>query len=419
MDYETIALRFMENWKIERSARIISYRPTYDDSDIQKIIQVLKNESVWRSDSEACQRLISAFRKKVNPSKHLIPISSASAGIHIALTYFLRTRGNYVLIPSYTWYAVAATVLNCGGIPLFWDLSLDSLKLSSVPPTVSRKRIACCVTSHLFGIPSISDAHLVWLRENDIPLVEDCAQSALGSDDGIVIGRAGAVAIYSFNGSKHIPAGEGGMLVTNDEDLASFCNNFIMTVDSPKVVRINRFNSASEGWNYRLGAVYAALAESLVYKLQRQLDSIDSNARTLAGILSDFSFIKLVDIPPSFQKRMYLGYPVLIATDGDSGISDVALRNILYFILRYAGVACTVWVDEPIQCTQLLKRYYREKGIAPKIEEYKHAHAFANRHLVFTNVMKLKRDEKETSVLKRVLSAAAEVLLSKDGAAWS
>jgi dTDP-4-amino-4,6-dideoxygalactose transaminase len=159
----------------------------------------------------------------------------------------------------------------------FFDIKPKTLKTNIAETLINNCEIGCCIISHLFGVPALEENDLRWLQTNKIPLIEDCAQSISGKTVSYTIGRAGAVSIYSFNGSKYIPAGEGGMIATDDEHLFNFCNNFLMTVDSPRIISIHRFNDASEGWNYRLGSISASLAASLI----NRVDDIEKNIETI------------------------------------------------------------------------------------------------------------------------------------------
>src|SRR3990172_13115458 len=81
--------------------------PKFDQDDFTSLCQVLQGESLWRSDSEASQRLIKAFKEYIYPAKFTIPVSSGTAGLHTVISYFVRHRGRFILITTYEWYSVA------------------------------------------------------------------------------------------------------------------------------------------------------------------------------------------------------------------------------------------------------------------------------------------------------------------------
>jgi dTDP-4-amino-4,6-dideoxygalactose transaminase len=334
---------------------------------------------MWRLHSEASVRLISSFRKAINPAKFLIPVSSATAGLHICLAYYTRQRGPHVLVPSFTWYVVPATVLNCGGKPVFADLTLPSLRLAEFDK-IAAKEIGCAVISHLFGIPSLTRHHLNWLRKSGVPLVEDCAQCVAGDMDGTPVGRLGDVAVYSFNGSKHIPAGEGGMIATDNERIAKFADNFVMSVASPQGMKVRRFNSASEGWNYRLDAISASLAESLIHSLPRRIETASNAAIRIIDNLKGMSSIQVTG-QPFPHHCAHLGLPIFVTRSID-GFSLRESRDILFFMLRLAGIGASVWVPEPMQATKRMRAFFQSGGGKPSPDDYRNAASFANRHLI-------------------------------------
>jgi dTDP-4-amino-4,6-dideoxygalactose transaminase len=373
-----VAKSFLEAARISQKPPHSAAVP-YSLQDAFSLLRVLNGESMWRFGSEAANRLVSSFRMAINPARFLIPVSSATAGLHICSTYYIRKRGPNVLVPSFTWYAVPATVINSGGRPIFTDISLPSLKLKSFSGLKSNQ-ISCAVISHLFGLPALTPEHLRWLRKFQIPLVEDCAQCVTGNVGSEHIGRLGDVAVYSFNGSKHIPAGEGGLIATNNADIAEFATNFVMTVDSPQGMKINRFNSASEGWNYRVGSITASLADSLICSLPERMDIATHAVETYRDLLSEKPFVQIAGEP--FPKLCaHLGFPVYL-TQPIPGFSIHESRDVLFYMLRLAGVRASVWVPEAMQETKRMLRFYRDFGERPSPEEYRNSTRFSETHII-------------------------------------
>ncbi len=397
------AQKIITNYNLQHAIDLNAY-PIFEQDDFASLDQVLRGESLWRSDSEASHRLTNVFKQYVNPSEFSIPVSSGTAGLHTVISYFVRHKGRFILMSAYTWYSVAASVINSGGIPIFYDIAFQSVKMETPDLGISPSEIGCCVVSHLFGVPAVDDKALEWLRSNDIPIVEDCAQCIRGKISAYDnVGGIGVAAIYSFNGSKHIPAGEGGMIATDNPDIAAFANNFIMTVDSPRELQIHRFNSASEGWNYRLGAISASLAASLIPKTEKNASRIYRNGYRLASYLTKFPFVNFVENVAEQNERMWLGFPIYIDSKRNY---DYSLRNTLYFLLRYAGYPCSVWVDLPIPETELLQKFYNANPSAKQTDTWPGA-KYASEHLLILSGLQ-GLDESNLSLLEKVFLSFTE-----------
>lgn len=226
----------------------------------------------------------------------------------------------------------------------------------------------------------MNQKHVQWLRANRIPIIEDCAQAIQGSDSGLAVGRIGDAAVFSFNGSKHLPAGEGGLIATDDDALASFVNDFIMSVQTPLEVVIRRFNDGSAGWNYRLGSMTASLAEALIHGLPERVEVALRAHETLRQTLRERTWLPILGepFPNDFAP---LGCPVRLCRSVP-GFSLAESRALLYFALRFAGVPASVWVPDTIPSTRRLQRFYEKAHRNPDTTADTSAKVIADGHIV-------------------------------------
>ena len=153
---------------------------------------------------------------------HTVSVNSATSGLIAAMGAIGLSPGDEVIVPPWTMSASVAAPIFYGGIPVFADIEDETF-------CIDPERVAAEITSktkavvavNMFGHP----ARLAQLRKlcdaNDIYLIEDNAQAPLGSEQGRYTGTIGHIGIYSLNFHKHIHTGEGGMCVTNDDDLAT------------------------------------------------------------------------------------------------------------------------------------------------------------------------------------------------------
>lgn len=212
-----------------------------------------------------------AFEREIERKfkvKHAVAVNSGTAALHASLVA-LDVRGQEVITSPFTFSATAAAILMAGGRPVFVDVSKDTFCLE--PKEVKRaitKKTAAILPVHLFGyFPGLADLHGLGL-----PIIEDACQAVGASRSGVYAGTVGLAGAYSFNGSKNVPAGEGGCLVTNDSDIAEkarrLCNHG------------ENFDSQEVGLNYRMTELHACLARHGL----RELESRNQRRRELVRL---------------------------------------------------------------------------------------------------------------------------------------
>jgi len=196
--------------------------------------------------------------------RHCIGVANGTDALTIALSALGVGPGDEVVMPSFTFYATAEAALVLGARPVFCDIDPDTF-------CVTRETVEAALTSgtkaivpvHLFGnLAPVRD-----LRELGVPVVEDAAQAAGASSDGVKAGALGTAATFSFFPSKNLPClGDGGAITTDDDELA-------------ERVRILRFHGSKDkstftdvGWNSRLDALQAAALRVLLPELDGWTD---------------------------------------------------------------------------------------------------------------------------------------------------
>jgi perosamine synthetase len=153
--------------------------------------------------------------------KHTVSMNSATSGLFAAMGAVGIGPGDEVIVPPYTMSATAMAPLLYGGIPVFADIEEKTFGLD---PAAVRKAITprtrAIIAVNLFGHPARLDELLEIAKEHHLFLVEDNAQGPLAEDHGRYAGTLGHIGVFSLNYHKHIHTGEGGMCVTQDDDLA-------------------------------------------------------------------------------------------------------------------------------------------------------------------------------------------------------
>ena len=188
--------------------------------------------------------------------KHAISCSNGTVALHLPLLVFGIGPGDEVIVPSFTYIATANAVRYCGATPVFADCLQDTWNLD--PLDVKRKitsRTKAIIPVHLYGNPCDMDSLMIIAKEHNLFVLEDAAECHGASYNGIRAGSIGDIATFSFFGNKIITSGEGGMIVTNNDDFAARMR--ILKGQGMDPNRRYWFNVI--GYNYRMTNIEAAI----------------------------------------------------------------------------------------------------------------------------------------------------------------
>jgi perosamine synthetase len=241
----------------------------FSDLERNYVLKVLEDGFRTSRNSEFNNRLEKAFCELFG-TRFAIGHVNGTATLHTALASAGVGPGDEVVVPPLTMSSTALAVLQNGSIPVFADvdertfnLSADSLEKCIGPRTKAVISVA------LYGLPPDYDSLMAVCRKHRIALIEDNAESFLSRYKGKMIGTFGAFSSFSFQASKHLTAGEGGMLLTDDIDLANVARRFSslgyagVSATQGKITREDIQNPqysrhVSLGFNYRMSELCAA-----------------------------------------------------------------------------------------------------------------------------------------------------------------
>ena len=213
--------------------------------------------------------------------KHAIAVSSGTAALHLSLIALGLGAGDEVIVPTYTFPATANVVELVGAKPVLVDVDLETynIQVEEIERAISTNTKAI-ITVHLFGNPADMDPIMEIAKKHDLWVIEDAA-GALGSTyKGRKCGTIGHVGCFSFHPRKIITTGEGGMVVTNEDDVAEqirSLRNHGMKVIGEKIDFI------AAGFNYRMNELEAVLG---IIQM-RDIQEIISERQRLAGLYMD------------------------------------------------------------------------------------------------------------------------------------
>src|SRR6516225_6084960 len=189
-------------------------------------------------------------------AKHAIATNNGTTALHAALVALGVNPGDEIIVPSLTYIATANVVRYCGATPVFVDNDVRTFNLdvNDVAAKIS-SRTKGIMAVHLYGHPVDLDPLLTLAQEHGLFVVEDAAEAVGAQYKGRIIGSHGTCATFSFFGNKVITTGEGGMITTNDEELASRLRLLRGQGMDPH----RRYWFPVIGYNYRMTNIVAAI----------------------------------------------------------------------------------------------------------------------------------------------------------------
>ncbi|TLS52585.1 DegT/DnrJ/EryC1/StrS family aminotransferase [Paenibacillus antri] len=254
-------------------------------------------------------------------AKHAITTVNGTLGLTVALQAVGVGPGDEVIMPPYTFIATASSALMFGAIPVFVDVEPDTLLLDPEKAEAAiTPRTKAIVAVHLAGMP----ADMGRLREiagrRGLRLIEDAAQGVGAKRGGLAVGAIGDIGSFSFQMGKNVTAGEGGILLTNDDAVADLA----WSLTNVGRVRSGAWYQHEHiGWNLRMTELQAAVALGQLSRFEPQFARRERNAALLNELLAPIEGIRLVRRPADVSHHAQHLY-VFFLDDGIASESNKA-----------------------------------------------------------------------------------------------
>ncbi|MFA4941307.1 MAG: DegT/DnrJ/EryC1/StrS family aminotransferase [Patescibacteria group bacterium] len=225
--------------------------------------------------------------------KHAIAVNSCTSGLQCAMGAIGINPGDEIIVSPYTMAASATAPLLYGGIPVFADIEKEYFCLD--PKSVEKKitsRTRAIIIVDIFGQPYNVDALRKIAQKHNLKIIEDCAQAPGAKYKNKFAGTCGDIGVYSLNYHKHIHTGEGGVIVTNNDELAE--RLMLIRNHAEAVVENKGFKNLVNmvGFNFRLTEIQAAIGRVQLKKLRKLVADRVKNANYLSKELSKIPGIK-------------------------------------------------------------------------------------------------------------------------------
>jgi len=272
------------------------------------VLEVLRSGRL--SLHETVQGLEDDYRRWLGV-RHAVAHCNGTSAILAALHAFELQPGDEVIVPSATYWATVTPVLHVGGIPVFAELETACLGLD--PADVAARitpRTRAIIVVHLFGMPSRMNELMALAREHDLRVLEDASHAHGARYGGRPIGTLADAAVFSMQTNKLCPAGEGGMLVTDDGEIAEKAVRLghyerLLGLTTPN----RRFAATGFGLKLRMSPLNAAVARAQLARLDERNARRNDNIAYLSAKLAGLGFETFASpAEPPGTERVYFEY---------------------------------------------------------------------------------------------------------------
>jgi dTDP-4-amino-4,6-dideoxygalactose transaminase len=216
--------------------------------------------------------------------KHGIGVVNGTVSLRIALLAAGIRAEDEVIVPTYTFFSTASAVIEANAVPVFVDIDLNTFNLDpKAVAAVITPRTKAIIPVHFAGQPADMQAIMALARKHKLIVIEDAAHAHGASYRNQPAGSIGHVASFSFQSSKNMTAGEGGLLTTNDDTLAEACRSIHNCGRIPTGLWYEHHVISG---NYRLGEFQGAVLNAQLDRLEAQAKTRDRNGKYLATMLA-------------------------------------------------------------------------------------------------------------------------------------
>lgn len=282
-------------------------QPVLDGHEKEYLIRCI--DTGWiSSEGPAVQEFEQKLAARLGRT-HGVAVSNGSTALDLAVKALDLPQGSEVIMPAFTIISCAAAVVRAGLVPVLvdaeaktWNMDVNEVKAKLSP------RTSAIMVVHIYGLPTDMDPILQLAASHGLRIVEDAAEMHGQTYKGKPCGSFGDVSALSFYPNKHITTGEGGMVLTDDPELAERCRSLRNLAHSPT----RRFVHEELGFNYRLTNLQAALG---LAQLERLDETVEKKRRMGTFYNSHLAGIPEIELPPAntdYAANIYWVYGMVL-----------------------------------------------------------------------------------------------------------
>jgi perosamine synthetase len=303
--------------------------PHYSEKAKKRVMELLDEGKT--SVDEEVDKFAEEFRKYIG-ARYCIPEMNGTSALYSSYFAIGIKPGDEVICPSYTYWATAMPATALGAKIVFAEIDPNTFNID--PEDIKRKiseKTKAIVPVHIWGLPCEMDPIIELAEKYDIYVIEDASHAHGAKYKGRAVGNIGHISCFSFQATKLLPAGEGGMMLTNNEE---FYEKAIALGHYERAKSLkseyHKYGTTSLGFKFRMSPLHAALGRALLEEYDKYNSIISENIIKMRRAIGQFKgFINYE--PPSYIKRVYYEN-VMDYREDISGIS----RNLLLNKLKLA-----------------------------------------------------------------------------------
>jgi len=293
-------------------------KAVYDKKEINASLRVLKNKSLTLIDGPSVKNIEFKISKLFGKKFGLMVNSGSSANL-LALSSFNFKKGSEIITPSLTFSTTVSPIYQIGCIPHFIDVEKNSFisKIDQIKKCINKKTVAIMIPNLLGNVPDWKKIYKI-AKKYKLKVIEDSAEALGLKYKNKECGSFGDVSTFSFYANKHITTGEGGMIVTNNKQIAEKCKSLRNLYFNNK----RRFVHYDLGWNYRFTNLQAAIGLAQLEKLNHFI----IKKRSIGKIYNkELSKIKIFNIPlnkKKYAQNIYWVYGLVLKKNSPISLND-------------------------------------------------------------------------------------------------
>lgn len=331
--------------------------PLLDGKERQLLAECI--ETGWiSSEGPYVTRFEEAFARRVG-RKFGVAVANGSGALDIAVQAHKLGAGDEVILPSFTIISPAASIVRAGATPVVVDSDpvTWNMNVAEVAARITPRTRAILVV-HIYGLPVDMNPVMDLAERHGLAVIEDAAEMHGQTYRGRPCGSFGALSTFSFYANKHVTTGEGGMVVTDDAQLAERCRSLRNLCFQAS----RRFVHEELGWNYRMTSMQAALGLAQLERLDEFLVKKRAMGGRYTKDLGKLAGIQLPQPKTDYAENVYWVYGLVL----DDKVSFDAVEAMARFGKAGIGTRPFFW---PIHEQPVLRRMGLFEGVRCPVAE--------------------------------------------------
>ena len=292
-------------------------------------------ETNWiSSEGRFVKEFEKKFAKTVN-REHAMAVTSGSVALDLAVSALELNPNDEVIVPTFTIISPLASIIRAGAKPVLVDVDLSTwnMKIEDIASKITPQTKAIIIV-HIYGLPVDMDPILELADKHNLKVIEDAAEMHGQTYKNQPCGSFGDISIFSFYPNKHITTGEGGMIVTNNDDIAHKINALRNLCFVPE----RRFIHYELGWNARFSNLQAAVGLAQLERLNEFVERKRSMGAYYGSKLSHLKEVQLPLVNTTYASNIYWVFGLLIkpscpitAEDAMQKLAEVGIQTRPFF----------------------------------------------------------------------------------------